>query len=205
LLLNKYLYPIILFLTAFIISCKTDDDSSRPKMQVNFEDPAAVLAESQRILGDKVAFAYKGYFTPDSSIQVAAGEEIENNDLWGIRFSLLKMKKGTLEKVYQSEILEGSFRDAMIKKIKFPDFTNELLYYNSRDYFLGSGGGEVFSYIINFEEQQVYYAHLFSGAATGIQLYISENVGDNLKNFFVSNFRRDFPDLKIASQDVDLQ
>jgi hypothetical protein len=198
------MFFLLIIISVFLTSCGSDEPE-KVQVQLNYDDPGVVLQEAQRVLGDNVRFAYKGFFLPDSGVQIAAGEEIENNDLWGIRFSLLRLNKGNLEKVYQSDILEGSLRDAMIKKIKFPDFDNELLYYNSKDYFLGSGGGEVFSYIVNFEQQQVYYAHLFSGAASGISLYLSENTGDNLKNFFVSNFRRDFPELKLASKDVDLQ
>lgn len=203
--LNKYIIPFLLIASAFLASCGSDDDSGPPKVMPDYNNPEVILSEAKKILGNGVGFAFKGFFLPDTGVQIAAGVEIETKDQWGIKFYLLKLNKYKLEKVYESELLQGSFREAMIKKFKFPDFTNELIYYNSQDYFLGSGGGEVFSYVINFEEKQVYYAHLFSDTKLGISLFISENVGDNLRNFFTSNFRRDFRDLKIAIKDVDLQ
>jgi hypothetical protein len=207
LLSNKYLsFAVIIIISAFFSSCGSDKDTEPRKARPNFEDPAVVLSEAQGVIGENVRFAYKGQFLPDTTVQVAAGEEVETADVWGIKFYLLKLNSNNdLEKVYESDLLEGSFRDAMIQKIKFPDFSNELLYYNSQDYFLGSGGGEVFSYIVNFEDQEIYYAHLFSGATTGISLYLSENTGDNLRNFFVSNFKRDYPGLKMAARDVNIQ
>jgi len=195
----------LLILSAFLASCGSDSDSEVAKVRPDFSNQEVVLRETQKILGDGVRFAYKGFFLPDTGVQIAAGVEIENKDVWGIKFYLLKLTDNKLVNVYESEVLEGSFRESMVKKIKFPDFMNELVYYNSQDYFLGSGGGEVFSYIINFEEKQIYYSHLFSDARTGISLFVSENVSDNLRNFFVSNFKRDYPGLKIASKDVDFQ
>lgn len=203
--LNKLSVFALLILSAFLASCGSDSDSEVAKVRPDFNNQEVLLRETQKILGDGVRFAYKGFFLPDTGVQIAAGVEIENKDVWGIKFYLLKLTDNKLVNVYESEVLEGSFRESMVKKIKFPDFMNELIYYNSQDYFLGSGGGEVFSYIINFEEKQVYYSHLFSDARTGISLFVSENVSDNLRNFFVSNFRRDYPGLKIAAQDVDLQ
>lgn len=195
----------MLIASAFLASCGSDDDSGPAKVMPDFNNPEVILSEAKKVLGDNVGFAFKGFFLPDSGVQIAAGVEIENKQEWGIKFYLLKLNKYKLEKVYESEVLQGSFREAMIKKFKFPDFSNELIYYNSQDYFLGSGGGEVFSYVINFEENEIYYSHLFSDTKLGISLFVSENVGDNLRNFFISNFRRDFPDLKIALKDVDLQ
>jgi hypothetical protein len=206
LLSNKY-FILLVIISAFLISsCGSEGDADGVKERPDYDDPEITIREAQAVIGDNLRFAYKGFFLPDTTVQIAAGEEVENNDIWGIKFHLLKLNsRNKLEKVYESEILEGSFRDAMIQKIKFPDFENELIYYNSQDYFLGSGGGEVFSYIVNFEDQEIYYAHLFSGTTTGIELYLSENTGDNLKNFFVSNFKRDYPTLKLAAKDVNLQ
>lgn len=202
---NKYTAWIILSAALLLSSCGSDQKDT-PKVLPDYNNPEVVLKEAKRVLGDKIVFAYKGLFLPDSGVQIAAGEEIENKDVWGIKFYLLKMNgKYDLEKVYESGLLEGSLREAMIKKIKFPDFPGELLYYNSQDYFLGSGGGEVFTYVINFSEKQIYYSHLFSGTTTGVSLFVSENTTDNLRNFFVSNSRRDFPNLKMASKDVNLQ
>lgn len=201
---NKHLIAVLLISSAFLVSCGSDEGEPA-KVLPDFSKQEVVLSEAKKLLGENVGFAQKGYFLPDSSVQIAAAAEIETKDEWGIRFYLLKLIKYKLEVVYESEILQGSLREAMINKFKFPDFRNELIYYNSRDYFIGSGGGEIFSYIVDFEKKQIFYSHLFSDTKLGISLYISENVEDNLRNFFVSVFRRDYPDLKIAIKDVDLQ
>ena len=87
------------------------------------------------------------------------------------RFYLLKLKGDDLVKISQTDLLQGSFKGSLCNKIKFPSFDHELIYYNSRDYFLGSGGGEIFSYIINFQENKTYYAHLVADENKPAVLY----------------------------------
>jgi len=100
-------------------------------------------------------------------------------------------------------LLDGSFKQGFIDKIKFSSFDTELIYYNSRDYYLGSGGGEIFSYIIDFEAKQVYYAHLVIEPSTSVSLFISENTGNKeIRNFFVLTFKKDYPNLKLVDDDI---
>jgi hypothetical protein len=37
-----------------------------------------------------------------------------------------------------------------------------------------------------------------------VSLYLSDNVTPEIKNFFVSIFNKDYPNLKIVNKDVDL-
>ena len=78
------------------------------------------------------------------------------------------------------------------------------MYYNSQDYFLGSSEGEVFSYIIDFKNQKTFYAHLFIEKEK-ISLFLSDNIDNReIKDFFVANFKRDYPNLQIVSKDVNI-
>ena len=91
----------------------------------------------------------------------------------------------------------------MVDKIKFSSIDYDLVYYNSQGYFLGSGGGEVFSYIIDFENKQVYYAHLVVESPTETSLFISDNTQNKeLVNFFTLTFNKDYPTLKIVKDDI---
>jgi hypothetical protein len=90
-----------------------------------------------------------------------------------------------------------------VDKIKFSSFDYDLVYYNSQSYFLGSGGGEVFSYIIDFENKQVYYAHLIVESESSTSLFISENTSSKeLINFFTLTFKKDYPGLKLVQDDI---
>lgn len=85
-------------------------------------------------------------------------------------------------------------------------FDYELIYYNSQDYFLGSGGGEVYSYLINFNEGKTYFAHLVDEPGKSASLFLSENIDIiEVKNFFISNFKRDYPAVKLIQKDIVLK
>lgn len=175
------------------------------------KDPVEVLADSSSVYGmvnsvsgEQASFAEKGNFDSDSTEEISAGVEYTNEE-WGIKFYLFEKEKEKYKISYKTPLLEGSFEDALIKKIKFPNYEYEMLYYNSQNYFLGSGGGEIFSYLIDLSKREIFYAHLVS-EDQGTGLYISDNVKDKmLHNFFISNFKRDYPELTILAEDKDLK
>jgi hypothetical protein len=91
-----------------------------------------------------------------------------------------------------------------VRKEKLPSENYDMVYYNSLDYYLGSGGGEVFSYLVDFKNRQTYYAHLFTEQGRNISLFLSENATPDIKNFFLNLFKKDYRNLKIVNKDVDL-
>ncbi len=207
LLNNKYIFLIAVFCSVVFYSCggkKSGENEGNKK--IDFEDPQVVLQQAKNILGSNVDYAYKGNFDNDSKIEIAAGSEVQNTKEWGIKFELLKMKDGILVKTFESPLLNGSFRKCLFQKIKFPMFNYELVYYNSQDYYLGSGGGEVYSYIINYKEEKIYYAHLITGPGRPISVYLSKNIDvPGIKNFFMSIFKKDFPSFTVIDKDINLK
>ena len=157
----------------------------------------------QKYYDENVNVAFGGVFDDTVKETVVAGSEVENSDSWGIKFIQLQEKNNEFNVKYETELLEGSFKESFVDKIKFSSFDNELIYYNSGNYYMGSGGGEVFSYIINFEDKQVYYAHLVTEPSNSVSLFISENTENReIINFFTLTFKKDYPDLKIVNEDV---
>ncbi len=203
---NRLVYIAFVFsFILFIVSCgERKHPAERTAPAKDFNSPAAVTTEAIKILGPDVKFAYKGNFDRDSVTEIAAGTEIENKSEWGIQFYLLKLEKDKLEKVFQTNLLKGSFKESLTKKIEFPSFNYELLYYNSQDYFLGSGGGEIFSYLIDFKNQNTFYAHLFLEKEK-VSLFLSSNIDNpEIRDFFIANFKRDYPNLQIVMKDFNL-
>ena len=88
-------------------------------------------------------------------------------------------------------------------KIKFSSEQGELIYYNSRDFYTGSGGGDVFLYLINMGKKQIYYAHLIVNRTTGAALFLSDNIEDPMmKKFFISYFKKDYAGLRLIETDI---
>ncbi len=196
---------LIVILIFIFPSCgEKKEDEQKPVF--SFTDSAMVRSETKKVLGDDVKFIAVGNFDEDSLLEVAAGIEFAENNNWGIKFFLLELENNKLVNKYETALLDGSFKESFVKKIKFPKFNHELLYYNSQDYFWGSGGGEVFAYIINFASRETYYAHLFSESRRRVELFLSKNITEpDLKKFFVSAFKKDYPELNLASEDISLE
>jgi hypothetical protein len=206
LLSNNKIFAICILLLIFLNSCgEKGHGPSLAELNKSYSNPSFVLGEAKAVLGDDVKQTYKGRFDQDSVIEVVAGTEIANSAEWGIRFNFLKLESGKLTKVWQTDLLPGSFKGSLCDKIKFPSFDHELVYYNSKDFYMGSGGGEVFAYIINFQEHKTYQAHLIAQEKP-VSLYISDNIDvPEIHNFFFSIFKRDYPQLNIIDKDVHLK
>lgn len=200
----KFLIFILIFILISLPSCSTKKQDEKPIISVT--DSLAVNKEVKKLLGDDVKFITTGNFAGDSLLEIAAGIEIVQNNNWGIRFILLEIEDNELVKKYETNLLDGSFKESFVQKIKLRKFNHELVYYNSQDYFWGSGGGEVFAYVVDFNKQETYYAHLFSESRREVELFLSKNIDEpELRNFFVSVFKKDYPDLKLAAEDVTLE
>jgi hypothetical protein len=191
----------------FVYSCSDkQSEEDKLKIQTSYNDPSFVLGQTKSLLGKDTKVAFKGRFDRDSVIEVIGGTEIANNKEWGIRFYLLKLNEGNLSKTWNTDLLPGSFKNSLCNKIKFPSFGHELIYYNSKDFYLGSGGGEVFSYIINFTEKKTYSAHLVIDSGKPAALFVSPNIDvPEIRSFFVSIFKKDYPALTMISKDIQLQ
>jgi hypothetical protein len=162
--------------------------------------------EVKKLLGDKLKIVITGNFDEDALQEFVAGIELMNNNIWGIKFILFQVEDNKLVKKSETAALDGSFKECIVKKIKLPKYNHELIYYDSQDYYWGSGGGEVFSYLVNFASGETYYAHLFSESRGPVELFLSKNITEpDLKKFFVSNFKKDYPNLQLASEDVSLE
>jgi hypothetical protein len=202
LLSNKKSLWIVVLISLILFSCSKKKEE-KPQPWKDYNNSQVVQAEAQKYLGNDIAFAYKGSFDEDNKVEIAAGKAIENKNFSGIKFYLIKQSDDdTFAISFESDLLNGSFRQSLTKKIKFPQYNYELLYYNSQDYYLGSGGGEIYSYIVDFSLREVYLAHLVIDEG-GPDLFLSKNIRDpELKNFYISYFKKDYPNLKLLSKDI---
>lgn len=209
----KFLLEIaaICFLSVIVTSCEKKE-APKPVVPVVSADSARKIdrkfAEERvkQILGSKISFFEEGHFQEDSTLGVAAGTEINNKTNWGIKFSYFRKAGNDLSKAYETPLLKGSFTESLTKKIKIGPANYEMLYYDSQSYFMGSGGGEIFSYIIDFSKDKVYYAHFFTVEKKPTSLFLSENIDiKEVRDFFVRHFRKDYPELKVVDKDYDLE
>lgn len=201
-LLNKYFSAVLFIFLAFLLSCGDSDEKKNKAPLKDFRDPAVQLREAKSLLGDNARITFIGNFDKDDNEEIVAGSEISTKDEWGIKFTSININSEKPEKIFETRLLEGSIEESRIEKLNLSSKDYDLLYYNSLDFFMGSGGGEVFCYIIDFNEKEAYYAHLVADNKK-VSLYLSDNIkNDDVRQFFLNTFKRDFPTYILVQQDI---
>ena len=192
---HKHIYLFLIFV--ILSSCGKKDEKP-----VDLNDPAAVQRIVGEILPKEARFSTSGHFTSDKILSIVAGTETDTKNIQGISFILIDKKDDEYKVDFRTHILDGSFEKCLVDKIKLSSLGGEMIYYNSKDYFIGTSGGDIYSYIIDFRSKEVYSAHLVSGKTKRALLYLSGNVTDKLlRTFFVSYFKKDYPSLQVTQSD----
>jgi len=201
LLLNKTIIQLLIIIPLLLIGgCKK---SYEPPPHNLFENEQLVLKTAKDLVGENVSFTTSGHFESDTLKSIVAGVEVSGKNEWGIKFYLISWTEGEFKIKYQTGVLNGSFVQCLVNKIKFSNFDNELIYYNSKSYFLGNASGDVYSHVIDMKKQKVYTAHLSVITEGRVSLDLSQNIDDPmLKTFFISYFRRDYPNLRLVEKAI---
>lgn len=200
---NKNYIPFLIAVFLFISCGENGKKEIQPEIDLN--DIVFITKQAKNIFGKNVQNVIAGNYT-DTTKQFAVLTETITPDVWGINFNLMVLSSKGFEAVFYSELLPGSFKESEVKNIRMPGTSYDLIYYNSLDYFMGSGGGEIFSYIVDYKLEKTYYAHLVVEAEKPVSLYISENTSvQEIKDFFIKTFKNDYPSLTIISVDIELE
>jgi len=195
---RNFIYLLLAALLFVNAGCKK---SYEPPPHNLFENEQLVLKTAKDLVGENISFTTAGFFETDSVKSIVAGMEVSEKNDWGIKFYLISWMEGEFQIKYQTGLLNGSFVQCLVNKIKFSDYDNELVYYNSKSYFLGNAGGDVYSHVIDLKRLKTYSAHLSVISEGRISLDLSQNIDDPMiKNFFVSYFRRDYPNLRLVER-----
>lgn len=199
---NKSINRIFFTLLILLISCS---DKSEKIPVLNYEDREQILEVVKKFFDVNVSNAFGGVFDESGKETIVAGIEKNDKSEWGIKFYQLLQRENKFEVKFETKLLDGSFKESLVDKIKFPMRDYEMIYYNSQGYFMGSGGGEVISYIIDFGKKEIYYAHLVADPEIPPSLYISPNTQDRyIREFFYSYFKKDYPKLRIVEEDIKI-
>ncbi len=199
---NKIISNSLIVLAVFIISCSGKKD--KPIPELNMEDKNQVLEIVKNHFDADISRVFVGNFDDNNLSVIACAEKMDTIN-WGIKFYHIVQSNKKIKCKYETEILPGSLKESMLDKIKISNKPFELIYYNSLNFFMGTGGGEIYSYIIDLNEKQVYYAHFVNDIDYPASLFISENTEDlMIRNFIISNFKKDYPSLKIVDEEIKL-
>lgn len=182
------------------MGCQKKVTDETPVNVKSFFSYDSLLIAAKVLLHADNGIVLTGNFKGDTTRQAAAVIEVDKKNE-KISFNLMEIKNNTLEKKDETKPLDGSLKECKIEKINLPGFPNDLIYYNSQIYFMGSSSGEVFSYIIDFKSQKTYYAHMVSEPRKPEFLYISDPGNQEIRKYFIDVFGKDYPSFKLTASD----
>lgn len=199
--IHKLVFTAYLLFGLMLISCTKD--AKEPNKKIDYNDLAELSKFGSKVAGKEFRFATFENFNSDTLKEIVIGKEIEEGDTWGIRFSFYETEQ-SVHTVYTTMLLEGSFSGATVTPMKIAGRENQLLYYNSGDFFLGSGGGEIYSYIIDLENKKVHAAKLRLQRLGDASLQIiTDGFEETIKEYFITLFKKEYPDLTVTESDSD--
>lgn len=182
-----------------IASCTKE--VKEPDKKINYGNSAELSKFGSKVAGKEFRFATFENFNSDTLKEIVIGKEIEEGDTWGIRFSFYETDQ-PIHTVFTTMLLEGSFSGATVTPMKIAGKEHQLLYYNSGDFFLGSGGGEIYSYIIDLENRKVHSAKLKLQRLGDASLQIvTDGFEETIKEYFITLFKKEYPDLTVTESD----
>jgi hypothetical protein len=183
-----------------LTGCQKKASDQIPVNAKPFYDYNTLLHKVKILLNAEDGLVLLGNFKGDTTQQAAAVINV-NKIEEKISFNLIEIKDTIFEKKFETQPLQGSLKGCKVAKINLPGVGNDLVYYNSQIYFMGSNSGEVFSYLIDFKTQKTYYAHFVSEPRRPEYLYISERDNLEIRKYFIDIFRKDYPAFKIIPKD----
>jgi hypothetical protein len=196
----KLFYALCFLVIVMFSGCGKNDK--------NQEQPVSFKTEDERIVEFvnntyhcKEAKVLKGVYKPNYEL-FAVVYEINSGTDFGIKFMLAHIHADSVIVDYNSNLVDGAVNQSVFERVNVTGKGYDLVYYSSSDYFMGSGGGEVFTYVIDFNEPSLAYGHLYISGEGAPKFYIPSTVEDkSIREFLIRRIKSDFSDIKPVSQD----
>lgn len=205
-LLNKIFGLITILILVSLIGCGSDTSRNKPVEEINYDDPQKLLSYLQKHVDADITTALYGDFLNDSVKQIIAVKETKPSkaDKWGLKVKMLEAD--SLKQKDEVFFPEMSLTESSCSLQKLANHNYDFFYYNSGSFYLGSSGGEVFVYLVDFVKKQTYYAHLISEPEKTVTLFISKNSKEKeVTDFLLNLFKGDYPDLIVSQKDISIE
>lgn len=193
----------------FFAGCEKKDTPTVDKNSVNQDSLSLFHAKISSLLNEKyqasITKIVEGKFDNSGKILFACFLKKKTN-AERILF-IIFLDSSTIKKtggiVYKTPLLEGD-PDA-IQMTQFPSDSSavNLIYFDTGDYLMGTGGGEIFYYIIDCSNKQTYSAHFIADKERGFNLYIASGYKPWINKVFLDKAKSNYSPIKLLKKDIE--
>lgn len=203
--MNRVVLPIHLVLFVIVIAvCSSCGDADKKQQRqvvatmIPYEQEDSLLLYCREHIHQDIELVLTGEFDGVNGLDVVTGRMVNKKGQIGVVFAFHTTTDTSMQQYYETDVLEGILSEAEVQPFSLATTGYDYLHYNTGAYFLGSGSGEIFTYLVDVPRKQIYSAHLVVNPDKEITLEISPNTNDmSLHSYFEMSFRRDYPELKI--------
>ena len=157
LLLNKLKLVLVLFsFPLFVNGCGDRNQEPSSTKEDYLNDNQKLLQHLQENFDPEIKAALYSQFDSDSTKkEILAIKETtpSKTDKWGLKIQ--RLSKDSLIMKDEFFLPEMSTNESICITQKIDSISYDLFYYNSGSFYIGSSGGEVFAYLIDFAENSI--------------------------------------------------
>ncbi|MBI2419820.1 MAG: hypothetical protein HYV28_18300 [Ignavibacteriales bacterium] len=146
-----------------------------------------------------------GNFTDSSKSICAILLKMESKDLKNLSIAFVDTALINSENfvLYVTEPLEGDPDNTELTSVRLTDIPHPIVYFNTGDFLMGTGGGEVFHYLIDAAKEQIYPAHFIADKSSGFGLYLPpQSRAAVIQDFFHAKVSKQYSPLSTLKRDI---
>lgn len=127
-------------------------------------------------------------------------KDLKNLSLAFIDTALINSENFVL---YVTEPLEGDPENTELTSVTITGSKQSFLYFNTGDFLMGTGGGEVYHYLIDAAKEQIYPAHFIADKTNGFGLYLPPiSRAAEIREFFHTKVSKQYSPLSTLKRDI---
>lgn len=146
-----------------------------------------------------------GNFTDSTKLICAILLKMESKDLKNLSIAFVDTSLINSENfvLYVTDPLEGDPENTELTSVLLTDSPHPLVYFNTGDFLMGTGGGEVYHYLIDAAKKQIYPAHFIADKANGFGLFLPLiSRAAEIREFFHTRVSKQFSPLSTLKRDI---
>lgn len=210
-LVQKFIF-ISCFLFVFF-SCKKNNEieiskSSQDlkKIFTEFKDTNLINSEISRALKDStILFVNSEMNDGENVIVTAISVNKDKNFEYGIKFSVLKISDNILIPEYISDTLDGIRDFSSYGEVYIPGVNKKYLFYDSRSAFIGSNGGEVYVYLFDPVNKEIFSLQTIDQPNEKLNVFSKNLIGNDkviLRDWLMKRVAESFSDTNFRNYET---
>ncbi|MCE1188092.1 MAG: hypothetical protein LWX56_03040 [Ignavibacteria bacterium] len=162
-----------------------------------------MLNKLSEAAGYKVLSYHQGHFIDSVTVSFACIGEVDSKGIKNVQITFVSLgSDSSFRNIFACKPFEANPGQLEIFTTKLENSSYDCLYFDSGDYYVGTGGGEVYQFIADARQRIVYRTHfVFSKEQRPGVYFYAECKTEEIRKLFLNHLRNDYPEVTILRTD----